>query len=203
MSDDDKPGILAEVRDFLKTLPQELPHIFQAPVRPARPPRPLRHVPYRGQDLPLRVAEAPEAERSEIVHDESGLTLLRGRDREAPQAVLREWLADRAREAFAERAAHWAPLIGVRYTRITIRDQRSVWGSCTKAGRLSFNWRIVMAAPETLDYLVIHELAHLREMNHSKRFWAIVAEHCPGWKAHRDWLREHSRRLKAAVRRGS
>src|SRR5206468_12264664 len=117
--------------------------------------------------------------RSEIVHDEHGLTLVRGQDREAPQEVLREWLADRAREAFVERAAFWAPRLGVSYARVTIRDQRSVWGSCTKAGHLSFNWRVVMAPPETLDYLVIHELSHLREMNHSKAFWAIVSEHCP------------------------
>lgn len=202
MADEKNEGILGEVRDFLKSLPQDLTSLFKQPAAP-RPSRPLRRVPYKGEDLPLRVLEAPNAARSEIVQDEHGLTLVRGQDREAPQAVLRDWLADRAREAFVERAAHWAPRIGVRYTRITIRDQRSVWGSCTKAGRLSFNWRVVMAPPETLDYLVIHELSHLREMNHSKRFWAIVSEHCPAWRGHRDWLREHSRRLKGAVRRAS
>jgi predicted metal-dependent hydrolase len=60
-----------------------------------------------------------------------------------------------------------------------------------------------MAPPETLDYLVIHELAHLHEMNHSKRFWTRVAQHCPDWKAHRRWLRDHSGRLKKAIRRAS
>jgi predicted metal-dependent hydrolase len=193
-------GILGEVREFLSSLTLELPLVFRN--LPGKVLKPSRHVPYRGQNLPLRLLEAPNAARSEIVHDESGLTLVRGQDRQKPQAVLREWLVDRAREAFVERAAHWAPLLGVRYARITIRDQRTVWGSCTRAGHLNFNWRIVMAPPQTLDYLVIHELAHLREMNHSKRFWVIVAAHCPDWRSHRDWLRDHSRRLKAAVRRG-
>lgn len=199
-------GILGEVRDFLSSLALELPLVFKpAPPKPAARPAPSgrlhKRVPYKGKDLPLLVLEAPEARRSEIVEEADGLRLLRGRDREAPQAVLREWLVDRAREAFAERAAYWAPRLEVRYERLTIRDQRTVWGSCTRAGHLSFNWRIVMAPPEVLDYLVIHELSHLREMNHSKRFWAVVASQCPEWRAHRRWLRDHSGRLKGAVRR--
>jgi predicted metal-dependent hydrolase len=210
-------GIISEVKDFLAGLSLELPLLFPLP-RPRPSPRRLppapqpapaaegrlhKHFPYQGRDLPLTIIEAPGTRRSEIVEDADGLRLLRGDDREAPQAVLREWLVDRAREAFVERAAYWAPRLEVRYERITIRDQRTVWGSCTKAGHLNFNWRIVMAPPEVLDYLVIHELSHLREMNHSRRFWAIVASQCPEWRAHRRWLRDHSHRLKGAVRRAA
>jgi len=202
-------GILAEVKDFLDGLALDLPLLFQKPAAKAAPAVPAarkrlhKHVPYRGQDVALCVVEAPELKRSEIAQEGEELVLRRGADRAAPQQVLREWLVDRARETFAQRAAHWAARIGVTYGRLSIRDQRSVWGSCTRAGDLSFNWRPIMAPPETLDYLVIHELCHRLEMNHSKRYWAHVAAHCPDWKKHRAWLRDHSRRLKGAVRRAS
>jgi predicted metal-dependent hydrolase len=188
------------VKQFLATLSQDLPLLF---TKKTKTPRLYRHVPFRGKDMPLTLVLSPETLVSEIEQDESGLRLRRGLDNLPPQHVLREWLVDRAREAFVERAAYWAPRLEVRYSRITIRDQRTVWGSCTRDGKLAFNFRVIMAPPEVLDYLVIHELSHLREMNHSKKFWAIVAEHCPGWRAHRQWLRDHSRRLKGAIRRAS
>ena len=102
---------------------------------------------------------------------------------------------ERAREIFGARVAHWVPRMGLegRVRRISIKDQRTLWGSCTRGGNLNFNWRVVLAPPAVLDYLVIHELANLHEMNHSKRFWGRVAEHCPDYKAHRKWLRSFSR----------
>jgi hypothetical protein len=194
-------GILGEVKEFLDSLTLELPLVFSRP--PAASRKPAKHIPYRGSDRPLWIVDQdPRPRRSEIREGEDGLRLVRGEDRAKPQAVLREWFSSRAREAFAERVAYWAPRLGVTHGRVTIRDQKTVWGSAARSGALSFNWRVLMAPPEVLDYLVIHELAHLREMNHSRRFWAIVAEHCPDWRRHRTWLRDHSRRLKAALRRG-
>jgi predicted metal-dependent hydrolase len=90
-----------------------------------------------------------------------------------------------------------APELGVRPQRIQIRDQRSRWGSCSTRGTLSFNWRLVLAPFEVLDYVVVHELCHLREPNHSRRFWSLVEERRPGWRAHRDWLHEHGPELLA------
>lgn len=198
-----KEGLVAEVREFLHNLTTELPLIFSPASAKPKPERRLKTLPYRGRDVALCVIEAPELRRSEIARDDDVLVLRRGADRAEPQTVLRKWLIDRARETFIERAAYWAPRLGVGYRRLSIRDQRTVWGSCTKAGDLNFNWRLIMASCATFDYLVIHELAHLREMNHSKRFWAHVQRHCPDWRRHRRWLREHSRRLKTAVRRAS
>jgi predicted metal-dependent hydrolase len=90
-----------------------------------------------------------------------------------------------------------APLLGVEPKRIQIRDQRSRWGSCSTRGTLSFNWRLVLAPFEVLDYVVVHELCHLREPNHSRRFWRLVEERRPDWRAHRDWLHEHGPELLA------
>lgn len=103
---------------------------------------------------------------------------------------------------FHARASHWAPLLGVTFGRVSVRDQRSRWASCSREGNLSFNWRLTLAPFETLDYVVIHELAHRLEMNHSRRFWAHVEKHCPDHKVHRKWLRKNGEALYRAKRPG-
>jgi predicted metal-dependent hydrolase len=90
-----------------------------------------------------------------------------------------------------------AQALGVRWSRIEIRDQKSRWGSCSTRGTLSFNWRLVLAPYEVLDYVVVHELCHLREANHSRRFWKLVETRRPDWRRHRDWLHEHGPELLA------
>jgi predicted metal-dependent hydrolase len=90
-----------------------------------------------------------------------------------------------------------APALGVTFGRVQIRDQRTRWGSCSARGTLSFNWRLALAPLEVLDYVVVHELCHLREPNHSARFWRLVASRRPNWRRHRDWLTTHGPELLA------
>jgi predicted metal-dependent hydrolase len=101
------------------------------------------------------------------------------------------------RELIAMLIDEEAPELGVEPKRIQIRDQRSRWGSCSTTGTLSFNWRLVLAPFEVLDYVVVHELCHLREPNHSGRFWKLVEARRPDWRAQRDWLHEHGPELLA------
>ena len=101
------------------------------------------------------------------------------------------------RELVAMIADEEAPPLGVRYERIQVRDQRTRWGSCSTRGTLSFNWRLVLAPFEVLDYVVVHELCHLREPNHSRRFWGLVESRRPCWREQRGWLREHGAELLA------
>jgi predicted metal-dependent hydrolase len=90
-----------------------------------------------------------------------------------------------------------ASALRVKPKRIQIRDQRSRWGSCSTTGTLSFNWRLVLAPFEVLDYVVVHELCHMREANHSSRFWKLVEVRRPNWRAQRDWLDRHGPELMA------
>ncbi len=90
-----------------------------------------------------------------------------------------------------------ADLHGVTVERVQVRDQRTRWGSCSRRGTISLNWRLVQVPPFVRDYLIAHELAHLRQMNHSRRFWAVVEEFFPTWRDAERWLREHGRRLLA------
>lgn len=100
-----------------------------------------------------------------------------------------------ARQHFGRRADHFAEEMGVDYDQIEIRNQRTRWGSCSTNGTLGLNWRLMMAPSEIIDYVIIHELAHLREANHSPSFWSLVAEYDPGYESHSEWLAENSARL--------
>jgi predicted metal-dependent hydrolase len=90
-----------------------------------------------------------------------------------------------------------AERIGVSTAESVSERQRTLWGSCSSRGTLSFNWRLVLAPLEVLDYVVVHELCHLRVPNHSRQFWALVERHRPYWRQQRDWLREYGPELLA------
>lgn len=100
-------------------------------------------------------------------------------------------LKDEARARLSDTAHRAAQALGRRVTGLTLKDTRSRWGSCSAQGRLMFSWRLILAPPEVLDYVAIHEAAHLVEMNHSTAFWTQVARLCPDYPRHRDWLRLH------------
>jgi len=102
---------------------------------------------------------------------------------------LRAWLKARARDRLAAASDSYAARLGLGYSRITLRDTRSRWGSCSARGGLSYSWRLVLAPPGVLDYVAAHEVAHLAEMNHSPAFWAVVARLLPAYEPPRAWLR--------------
>jgi len=102
-----------------------------------------------------------------------------------------------ARELVSMLADEEAERIGVSYQRIRIGGQRTLWGSCSARGTLSFNWRLVLAPLEVLDYVVVHELCHLHVPDHTRRFWALVTCHRPHWRHQWDWLRRHGPELLA------
>ena len=105
------------------------------------------------------------------------------------EEVRREGI-ERAKRIFPERTAYFAKRMGVDYGRITIREQKTRWGSCSSTGNLNFNWKLVLLDPELLDYVVVHELAHRREMNHSVAFWKVVEAELPDYRERRRRLKE-------------
>jgi predicted metal-dependent hydrolase len=115
------------------------------------------------------------------------------------EAEVRE-LAERATQLIPERVKHFAPLVGVTYGRITIRNQKSRWGSCSAKGNLNFNVGLLLAPPEVLDYVVVHELCHRKEMNHSPKFWAEVSKLIPDYKQHEKWLKDNGRAIIKKIR---
>jgi len=109
--------------------------------------------------------------------------------------VLENVYRRQAREHFTERLEHYADRMGVEYEKLELRNQRTRWGSCSTSGTISLNWRVIMAPPEVVDYLVVHELAHLVEQHHGDSFWQLVGEYIPEYREHARWLEENSAAL--------
>jgi len=133
--------------------------------------------------------------RAEFSDDELHLWLKDPKDEDAVRAALKTVLAQRALERIRQRLEVYAPRIGGEFGRVAVRDQRSRWGSCSSKHNLNFNWKLIMAPPQVLDYVLIHELCHLHEFNHSARFWKLVSVQMPEYEAWKKWLKIHGDEL--------
>lgn len=116
-------------------------------------------------------------------------------ERTSVKRALEALYRRKARERFEDRADHYAAEMGIEYDRIEVRNQKTKWGSCSTSGTIGLNWRLMMAPPEIIDYVVIHELAHLQEPNHSDVFWSLVEQYEPEYAEYADWLDRNSTRL--------
>lgn len=148
-------------------------------------------LPYLGEPLTVRVAPGL---RSAAHHDEPArhlhVALPHAADAQQLRATVQTWLQRQARGHFEQRCQHFAAALDVRYTRLSLSSARTRWGSASASGAIRLNWRLIHFAPPVIDYVVAHELAHLREMNHSPRFWAVVRSVLPDYEQARRHLRD-------------
>lgn len=151
-------------------------------------------LPFVGETLTLLVKNGATRNSTRRQGDLLTVSLTAGTP---PAAAVEAWYRSQAKRLTGERAAIHAATLGVEFGRIAIKDTRSRWGSCSSKGNLNFSWRLLLAPQAVLDYVVAHEVAHLKEMNHSPAFWAHVATLCPDFNTHRAWLRKHGRDLAA------
>jgi len=160
---------------------------------------------FRGDLHRLRIVRAPAgARRSRVeriggVDEDEIVVRVASADRRSVGALLEGWFKPRARAAIEREIRHHADALNVSPAAISIRDQRTRWGSASRERRLAFSWRLVLAPPDALETVVVHELAHLRVFGHGPRFWALVASRKPDHKVWRAWLREHSLELHGAL----
>lgn len=140
-------------------------------------------LPVEGEDI--RIALYDRRTRTGL---EQGVLRVRP---DRPGAAVQAFLKARARDRLVAASDRYAAALGASYKAVTLRDTRSRWGSCTSDMRLMYSWRLIMAPPAVLDYVAAHEVAHLRHMDHSPAFWAVVAELCPDHAQHREWLRDN------------
>jgi predicted metal-dependent hydrolase len=152
-------------------------------------------VPYLGERLSLAVREEPGRTRAHVARRGSVLYVKLG-PRTALREALEAWYRRRARAEVAPRLDAAVRRAGKSYTRLQIRGQRTRWASCSTSGAMSFNWRLLLAPAEILDYVVEHEVAHLDVQDHSARFWRLLASRCPSWREHEAWLRRHGHALR-------
>ncbi len=146
---------------------------------------------YEGQ--PLRLTILPAARNAARFGDDE--LVLHAKDPEMAREQLKSFLTEQARQRVEERLTHFAPLVGRAPGRVSIRDQKTRWGSCSSQKNLNFNYKLIMAPPGALDYVVVHELCHLFEFNHSKQFWARVERHMPDYSYWKTWLKQNGKLL--------
>lgn len=181
----DPEGLLTEHADWV--LEKHAEYAAERERVPERHFEPGASFPYRGEPHEVVVER-----RSASAVEDGTLRLARHHVVETSIRRALECLFRReAREAFTEVAEAYAPDMGVAYDRIEVRNQRTRWGSCSSKGTLSLNWRLILGPPEVLEYVVVHELAHLEESNHSEAFWSIVERWLPDYEERRAWLQEH------------
>jgi predicted metal-dependent hydrolase len=155
-------------------------------------------VPYLGQHYEIRLNS--NHHDGCIVKLENNIFLIEGKcDNGTAAAALKQWLRGQASVYFPKRAGELAADSGCRYNRIYVRSQRTRWGSCSASGNISLNWKLIMFPSHIIDYVIVHELAHLKVMGHSKAFWDVVSAHCPDWRNYRHWLREHEGYLSITI----
>lgn len=111
------------------------------------------------------------------------------------KTALVSWYRRMAHQTLREKTEYWGGIIGAHPSKITIRDPKTRWGSCSAKAAISYSWRIITAPEEIIDYLVVHELCHLRIPNHSTQYWALLARYIPDYKERRRWLRQNGQRI--------
>lgn len=163
---------------------------MRASERPVNPPDTLS---YRGELLKIQTVRG----------NASRITLTDGvlrvctpyTDASEIEAQIKRWLVKQALSAIRAELDRWSPTVNRPYYRVTIREQKTRWGSCSSKHNLNFNWKLIMAPPGALTYVVIHELVHLIHFNHSEQFWAEVRKRMPDYDIWVKWLKKHGKEL--------
>lgn len=155
---------------------------------------------YQGKTYSLQILTEADGERakqdrqSELSGDKIIVYSNQGQEAEIRQSLM-QWYYREAGQWISQRVEYYNNSLKETINRICIKDQKSRWGSCSSKRNLNFNWRIILAPPEVADYVVVHEMCHLRHLNHSAQFWSEVAAILPDYKERRQWLREHGQEL--------
>jgi hypothetical protein len=153
-------------------------------------------LPYLGRDCRLELQLDAKVRKPAIALVAGQISI---HSKAADQAYLRAhliaWYGNRAAEMISARVRHFADKMGVAPQAVTVKNQKKRWGSCTSTGKIYFNWRGILAPPPVIDYIVVHELCHLLEMNHSARFWSRLRAILPDYEIQKKWLKENGSKL--------
>jgi predicted metal-dependent hydrolase len=162
--------------------------------------RKLDYIMYSGQEYEVSLIVYPGRTTQVIFRDNRFIVYINNKiqgvraTQEAAQH-LKSWMIVKAEELIKKRTVEYSNLIGVNYNTIRIKDTKTRWGSCSSKRNLNFNFRILMAPEQVMDYIIVHELCHLKHMNHSKEFWNAVAQYMPDYEKQKEWLKVNGMKL--------
>jgi predicted metal-dependent hydrolase len=155
-------------------------------------------VPYLGRRLKVIERFSPRSPES-VTLKATRIVVNAGSQDGRLNELVKGWYRLQAEKLLAKRTGELCRALGVTCNRLSVREAKTRWGSCSQKGNLSLNWKLIMAPEAVIDYVIIHELSHLKELNHSKKFWSLVAARCPQWRKHKRWLRDHEAELGSQV----
>ncbi len=151
-------------------------------------------IPYMGRNLRI-VLQHSSGPYSSITPTQDRLIIKHNSGNGTINSIIESWYRHLAEQFLKDRIKELGKQTGLTCNRVTVRSAKTRWGSCSQKGNINLNWKLILLPKPVIDYVIIHELSHLKEMNHSKKFWEQVAEFCPKWREHRQWLKDHADKL--------
>ncbi len=184
----DTQSVISDVKLFIERLKKDLPEVFGTTQENAETE--AGKILYQGRLLPARIHLTPDQEEGvDFSSDAFDIYI------QTPQADINamavKWLKEKATQVLREKTAEWAQKMGVEYNNIVIKDQQTLWASCSAKKNINYTYRIIKMPEAIRDYLIVHELSHLVHMNHGTEYWQLVAQFCPEYKNSRKWLNDN------------
>jgi predicted metal-dependent hydrolase len=187
MAEIDIETTISDIKIFIEKLKSDLPEVFTPDGREGPMPESGK-VLYQGELLEAEVILNKDAGTNFAALKDGRIFVYVKSEHEDVSAAVDGWLRERAKEILPLRVKEWAEKLGVEYNNVTIKDQKTMWASCSQKNNLNFSYRIIKMPKVIIDYLIIHELVHLIHFNHGADYWATVSLYSPGHKEHRKWL---------------
>ena len=193
MADIDIETTISDIKLFIEKLKTDLPEVFSGKEEDSSSEQEIKQTPsgkilYEGQLLPCKVLLNAEVKESCFSLQDGTLTITINNPTEDLPALAETWTRKQAQEILPQKVASWAQKMGVEYNNIVIKDQKTLWGSCSQKKNLNFSYRLIKMPSSIIDYLIVHELAHLIHFDHSPEFWSCVEGYIPNYKEARKWL---------------
>ncbi len=192
----DTQTVISDVKLFIERLKKELPEVFGGPAENAETE--AGKILYEGKLYPARVHLTPDQEEG-VDFDGAAFDVYLQTEPADPNALADQWLRAKANEVLRAKTAEWAQKMGVEFNNITIKNQQTLWASCSAKKNINYTYHIIKMPTAIRDYLIVHELAHLVHMNHGAEYWQLVAQYCPDYKTHRRWLNDNRGAVFAAL----
>ncbi|MDR0953384.1 MAG: M48 family metallopeptidase [Elusimicrobiota bacterium] len=201
MAEFDIETTISDIKLFIEKLKSDLPEVFTTAesAGQAAAEKQSGKVLYKGDLFDAKVLLDPATEKSKVAFEDNHFLITIKNEQEDIPALIENWLRQDASVYIEARAKEWAAKLGVEYNNIVIKDQRTLWGSCSQKHNINFSYRIIKMPKIIIDYLIVHELAHLIHFNHSNDYWATVSGFMPQYKEHRKWLNDNRYAVMAGI----
>lgn len=184
----DTQSVISDVKLFIERLKKELPEVFGGPNENAETE--AGKVLYEGKLYPAHIHVTPDQDEGVDFAGDAFNVYLHSPQGD-PNLPMERWLREKANEVLRAKTAEWAEKMGVTYNNIVIKDQQTLWASCSAKKNINYTYRIIKMPAAIRDYLIVHELSHLVHMNHGTEYWQLVGQFCPEYKTARKWLNDN------------